>query len=560
MKKNNILALKYRPQIFEDLIGQDVIAKTISNAIKLGKTPNAYLLNGIRGVGKTTTARLIAKALNCINNNSDKKECSKTKQCSSCAEIAESSHIDVLEMDAASKTGIDDIREIIENSKYSPTSAKFKIFIIDEVHMLSKQAFNGLLKTLEEPPPSLKFILATTEVRKIPVTILSRCQRFDLKRVSIENLTNHLKFVAETENIKISENALRLIASVSEGSVRDCLSLMDRALVAQKIEENKKLDEKDIREMLGLIDKRKIILLLKEVFEGNQKNAIQALQMIFNEGLDAKNLLNDLLYILNLFSRKLTLGSLDQDLSISESEISSINEISKNLKISDINLFWHLTIKSINDLKVINNEYLLLEMYIIQLCHLEGIREFSPSDTQQLDSLIEDNRGKKLKTETYKDEGISPNKTKDQLKSTQQIKTSIEKKPSIEKPYDKLEINSISSLIEIVEKEKEVELKYDLERNVNLVSFSHGKIDINFNENLSKNFVKNLSEKLYDWTGKRWIISFSQKIGKKSVFDIKKDEIKKNLTTFENNEITSKLKTIFPDAKITNIIDGDQDE
>ena len=559
MKKNNILALKYRPQIFEDLIGQDVIAKTISNAIKLGKTPNAYLLNGIRGVGKTTTARLIAKALNCINSNSDKKECSKTKQCSSCSEIADSSHIDVLEMDAASKTGIDDIREIIENSKYSPTSAKFKIFIIDEVHMLSKQAFNGLLKTLEEPPPSLKFILATTEVRKIPVTILSRCQRFDLKRVSIENLTDHLKFVAETEKIKISENALRLIASVSEGSVRDSLSLMDRALVAQKIDESKKLEEKDVREMLGLMDKRKIILLLKEVFEGNQKNAVDYLQKIFNEGLDAKNFLNDVLYILNLFSRKLTLGSLDKDLSISESELSSINEISKNLKISDINLFWHLTIKSINDLKVINNEYLLLEMYIIQLCHLEGMREFSPSE-QQSDNLVVENKGNKLKTQTNKDEDIYTKTIKDQLKSTQQIKTSIEKKPSIEKPYDKLEINSIDSLIEIVEKEKEVELKYDLERNVNLVSFSHGKIDINFNENLSKNFVKNLSEKLYNWTGKRWIISFSQKIGKKSVFDIKKDKIKEDLTTFENNEITSKLKSIFPDAKITNVIDGEQDE
>ena len=559
MKKNNILALKYRPQIFGDLIGQDVIAKTISNAIKLGKTPNAYLLNGIRGVGKTTTARLIAKALNCINSNSDKKECSKTKQCSSCSEIADSSHIDVLEMDAASKTGIDDIREIIENSKYSPTSAKFKIFIIDEVHMLSKQAFNGLLKTLEEPPPSLKFILATTEVRKIPVTILSRCQRFDLKRVSIENLTDHLKFVAETEKIKISENALRLIASVSEGSVRDSLSLMDRALVAQKIDESKKLEEKDVREMLGLMDKRKIILLLKEVFEGNQKNAVDALKKIFNEGLDAKNFLNDVLYILNLFSRKLTLGSLDKDLSISESELSSINEISKNLKISDINLFWHLTIKSINDLKVINNEYLLLEMYIIQLCHLEGMREFSPSE-QQSDNLVVENKGNKLKTQTNKDEDIYSKTIKDQLKSTQQIKTSIEKKPSIEKPYDKLEINSIDSLIEIVEKEKEVELKYDLERNVNLVSFSHGKIDINFNENLSKNFVKNLSEKLYNWTGKRWIISFSQKIGKKSVFDIKKDKIKEDLTTFENNEITSKLKSIFPDAKITNVIDGEQDE
>ena len=192
MIDNKILALKYRPQEFKDLIGQDVMVETVTNAIKLGKTPNAYLLTGIRGVGKTTTARLIAKALNCIKNNEKNSKCTPENFCSSCKEIVNSSHIDVLEMDAASKTGIDDVREIIENSKYSPTSANFKIFIIDEVHMLSKQAFNGLLKTLEEPPPRLKFILATTEVRKIPVTILSRCLRFDLKRVKLENLFSHL--------------------------------------------------------------------------------------------------------------------------------------------------------------------------------------------------------------------------------------------------------------------------------------------------------------------------------------------------------------------------------
>ena len=226
---NKILALKYRPQEFKDLIGQEVMAQTITNAIKLGKTPNAYLLTGIRGVGKTTTARLIAKALNCQKNDDPKITCSGEKFCPTCQEIINSNHIDILEMDAASKTGIDDVRELIESSKYSPTSAKFKIFIIDEVHMLSKQAFNGLLKTLEEPPPSLKFILATTEVRKIPVTILSRCQRFDLKRVSVDQLCGHLKMIADKEKGKISEEAIKLIARTSEGSVRDSISLLDRA-------------------------------------------------------------------------------------------------------------------------------------------------------------------------------------------------------------------------------------------------------------------------------------------------------------------------------------------
>ena len=253
---NKILALKYRPQEFKDLIGQEIMAQTITNAIKLGKTPNAYLLTGIRGVGKTTTARLIAKALNCEKNTNFKKICSSENFCPTCKEIINSNHIDILEMDAASKTGIDDIRELIENSKYSPTSAKYKIYIIDEVHMLSKQAFNGLLKTLEEPPSSLKFILATTEVRKIPVTILSRCQRFDLKRVGVDQICKLLKNISIKEKGKISDDAIKLISKTSEGSVRDSISLLDRALISRSINEDKEIQEKDIRQMLGLADKR----------------------------------------------------------------------------------------------------------------------------------------------------------------------------------------------------------------------------------------------------------------------------------------------------------------
>ena len=295
---NKILALKYRPQEFKDLIGQEVMAQTITNAIKLGKTPNAYLLTGIRGVGKTTTARLIAKSLNCEKNNDSKVKCDSNNFCSTCQEIINSSHIDILEMDAASKTGIDDIRELIENSKYSPTSAKYKIFIIDEAHMLSKQAFNGLLKTLEEPPPSLKFILATTEVRKIPVTILSRCQRFDLKRVSIDKLCVHLKNISAKEKGNISDDAIKLIARTSEGSVRDSISLLDRALISQFINENKTLEEKDIRSMLGLADKSKVISLFKQVITGNEKEALKTLEELINDGLDAKNFLNDILEVL----------------------------------------------------------------------------------------------------------------------------------------------------------------------------------------------------------------------------------------------------------------------
>ena len=372
---NKILALKYRPQEFKDLIGQEIMAQTIINAIKIRKTPNAYLLTGIRGVGKTTTARLIAKALNCEKNNNSKITCSSEKFCPTCQEIINSNHIDILEMDAASKTGIDDVRELIENSKYSPTSAKFKIFIIDEVHMLSKQAFNGLLKTLEEPPPSLKFILATTEVRKIPVTILSRCQRFDLKRVSVEKLCSHLKKISEKENGKISTDAIKLIARTSEGSVRDSISLLDRALISQAIIENKVIEDTDVREMLGLADKRKVISLFKEVLSGNEKEALKNLNELINDGLDAKNFLNDILEVLYLFSRKINLGSIEKDLSISEIEVQMVDEYSKNIDMQDIGLFWQLTIKTIDDLRIVGNENLTLEMYLMQLVHLKNIDE-----------------------------------------------------------------------------------------------------------------------------------------------------------------------------------------
>ena len=339
MNKNNtkILALKYRPRIFKELIGQEVIAETISNAIKLKKTPNAYLLTGIRGVGKTTTARLIAKALNCTKYSEKGEMCGEKETCH-CREIENSNHIDVLEMDAASKTGIDDVRELIENSKYNPTSAEYKIFIIDEVHMLSKQAFNGLLKTLEEPPAKLKFILATTEPRKIPITVLSRCQRFDLKRVSLNILSNHLKKICKTENAKITEEALDIIARAADGSVRDSISLLDRALIHQSLKPEAALDAQEIRNMLGLVDKSKIINLIQHVLKGDQKGALLHFQKIFQGGLDGKLFLNDILEVLYLFSRRINLGSIEKDLFISENEIDLIESSTKGLNLSLIHI------------------------------------------------------------------------------------------------------------------------------------------------------------------------------------------------------------------------------
>ena len=549
---NKILPLKYRPQQFKDLIGQEVMTQTITNAIKIGKTPNAYLLTGIRGVGKTTTARLIAKALNCEKNNNPKTKCDANTFCITCQEIVNSNHIDILEMDAASKTGIDDVRELIENSKYSPTSANFKIFIIDEVHMLSKQAFNGLLKTLEEPPSRLKFILATTEARKIPVTILSRCQRFDLKRVSIEVLFNHLKEISLKENGKISDDAIKLIAKTSEGSVRDSVSLLDRALISQSLN-SKVIEEEDVRKMLGLADKSKVILLFKEILDGKEKEALDRLHDLIEDGLDAKNFLNDILEVLYLFGRRINLGPLNKDMSISETEVQMIDQYSKNVDMKDIGLFWQLTIKTIDDLKIVSNENLSLEMFIMQLLHLKNIDEFKEmDDTLNVKPKIQENlQGEKI--EDKKVETSFTNKTKNQLKSTNQIKTSPLKSSKFQDEKQKIEITSFQNLIELANKYKEIELKYDLERNVKLVSFNKGKIDISFNEKLNKDFIKNLTEKLLEWTGERWIISLSKNSEAKSVYE-KNIEAKNNfIDEFKKGKIAKEIETAFPDAKLIDI-------
>ena len=555
MEQYKILALKYRPQDFNDLIGQDVLSKTITNAIKIGKTPNAYLLTGIRGVGKTTTARLIAKALNCANNVSEKNNCTKINSCDSCNEITNSRHIDVLEMDAASKTGIDDIRDLIENSKYSPTSAKFKIFIIDEVHMLSKQAFNGLLKTLEEPPPSLKFILATTEVKKIPITILSRCQRFDLKRVSVKEIFEHLKGISKKEKGNISEKALKIIAQVSEGSVRDGISLLDRAITYQNLNAKNEIDDLDIRKMLGLADKSKVINLLKEVLQGNSKNSIKILKDIFAHGIEAKYFLNNILEILNLMNRKLSLGSIDNDKIIPEEEIKLINEISEGINIDDIGLFWQFTIKTIDDLKIVNDEEITLEMYVLQLLHLKTMKSYTISDTLTDQTSFNDKKKKEfLKKE---DENLQENnslKIKSQLKNTNQIKTTEVQQPKLneEKPNN-VKISNFEDIVNLANQENEIELKYDLERNVKLVSFKNGSIDISFNEKLNKNFIKILTEKLHSWTGERWIISLNKKIGEKTIFERKKELKNNEIEDAKNNKQIKKLLEVFDDACLINV-------
>ena len=519
--KHKVLALKYRPKNFKELIGQDIMVETITNSIKLDKLPNAYLLTGIRGVGKTTTARIIAKALNC-NKHFEQSDELKTKEFCNCDEISNSTHLDILEMDAASKTGIDDIRELIESSKYNPTSAKYKVIILDEVHMLSKQAFNGLLKTLEEPPGHLKFIFATTEVKKIPVTIISRCQRFDLHRVSVKDLLKNIKKILQIEGGKISERALILIAKAAEGSVRDSLSLLDRVLVSQSLAEEE-IDENFVRKMLGIADRSKILSLLKLIFQGDQKNSIKELKELINEGIEPNSFVNDLLEIIYFIQQKKSIGKLDFDLSVSESENDIIEIIANEISMTTLVIFWQFILKTLDELAVVSNPLLSLEMLIVRLVHLKDMPSYEDILNLQKNNHLmneEENDEKKLGFAAPIKKNI--NESNDAIKvSKDQIKTTNQAKPqNLTKDIKIDQVLSLEDLINLCSKKKEVHLKYDLENNVNLIKFAEGKIDISFNEKLDKKFVRNLSERLVQWTGIRWVITLAREEGQKTFAEI----------------------------------------
>ena len=542
-KNSKVLALKYRPQTFDDLIGQEVVAETIKNAIKLNKTPNAYLFTGIRGIGKTTTARIVAKSLNCLNGIDN---LCKDNLCENCEAISNSSHIDVLEMDAASKTGVDDVRDLIEFSRYGPTSAKYKIFIIDEVHMLSKQAFNALLKTLEEPPEYLKFIFATTEIKKIPITVVSRCQRFDLSRIKSSELFEFIKKIKNKENGKASDDALKLIVKISEGSVRDALSLLDRGLLT--LENDKELDLNTAQSIFGYFDKSQLIDLFKLILEGNENEVIKIYRKIYDQGVEPKVFINDFLELIYYFKNINFLTLESTNFSLNDEEFSKIKKISNTVDSEVLILFWQFTIKTLEELDIVSSQHLSIEMFLIRLMHLSGMQQSNEINIDQ--NSIE----KKISTTENNSLEIKPvTQMLDQIKNVTQEK---KVKPLLNdeiKAIERLEINSFEDLLEICNLKKEIKLKYELEKNVNLVSFDNPRIEISFNDNLDKDFVKDLSTKLYDWTNKRWIITFSKSKGQMSVKEKEKNLKKELIDKAKQSELYKKVMETFPDAELVDV-------
>jgi DNA polymerase-3 subunit gamma/tau len=568
MYNNNkkVLALKYRPKTFSDLIGQDIMTETIINSIKMDKVPNAYLFSGIRGVGKTTAARIVAKSLNC--NNGVENLC-QNEMCEHCSAISNSNHMDVLEMDAASKTGIDDVRDLIEFSKYGPSVAKFKIFIIDEIHMLSKQAFNGLLKTLEEPPSYLKFIFATTEIRKIPITVISRCQRFDLSRVKSDLLLDFLKKTSLLENGKISENALKLIVKISEGSVRDGLSLLDRALITQKIEQ-KELNLESAQKIFGYFDKSHLIELMKLIFQGKEEQALLKFRSISDLGIDPKIFLNDFLEILYFMKNINIFGKNEISFSLSDNQSNEIEQLSSQVDIETLIMFWQFGIKSLEELNIVSNQNLSIEMFLIRLIHLKEI--------PKLEELLNSKETSQDKTSSKKTKILSnikneikKNIIKEINQSTDQIKNVIQEKKEIldnektfklpnENKNSTETVSNFDNLISLCLKHKEMQLKYDLEKNVSLVKFLNGQIEFSFNENIDKNFIKNLSKKLFVWTGKRWIITLSKEKGQPTYREIKLGKKQTQLDEAINTNAYKKMLEAFSDAKLITVEENKEKE
>jgi DNA polymerase-3 subunit gamma/tau len=445
-------------------------------------------------------------------------------------------------MDAASKTGVEDVRDLIEFSRYGPTSSKYKIFIIDEVHMLSKQAFNALLKTLEEPPEYLKFIFATTEIKKIPITVVSRCQRYDLSRIKASELFEFLKKIKDKENGKVSDAALKLIVKISEGSVRDALSLLDRGLLT--LEKNKELDLKTAQEIFGYFDKSQLINLFELILKAEEKKVIEIYRKIYEKGVEPKVFINDFLELIYYFKNINSLTIENTNFSLNDEEFKKIKEISNTIDNQVLILFWQFVIKTLEEIDIVSNQNLSIEMLLIRLMYL---------DTSKLNekSLTKDVSNKHVNEEKVISEFKKD--TIDQIKNVTQEKKNKPELHSEIKAKENISINSFNELLEVCNFKKEMKLKYELEKNVNLVSFEKNRIEISFNDNLDKNFVKELSLKLFEWTNERWIITFSKIKGEISIKQKKQNDKIELINQAKKSDLYKSILEKFSDANLVEV-------
>ncbi len=536
-----VLARKYRPSDFTGLIGQEALVRTLSNAFASGRIAHAFMLTGVRGVGKTTTARIIARALNCIgpDGKRDAPTIHPCGVCDACVTIAESRNVDVQEMDAASHTGIDDVREIIEGVRYAPASARYKVYIIDEVHMLSKQAFNGLLKTLEEPPPHVKFIFATTEIRKVPVTILSRCQRFDLRRIDSPELSAWLAGIAEKENVKIEEGALHLVVRAAEGSARDALSLLDQAIAHG---EGAAIRADTIRDMLGLADRGRVLDLFEKIMGGEIAEALTDLKSLYDSGADPLAVMQDLLEITHFLTRVKVAPAAEGFFDGGSGEAKRAGALAAKLSVASLTRAWQMLLKGLFEVRDANRPILACEMALIRLAYAS---ELPPADRLVRDIL---ERGGPAEAR----QSITPSSAPRGPSSSSPVSTAPKLSPQ---PDGAPVMKGLEDIALLASQNHAPVLKVHIENDIHLVKLEPGRLEFRPSSRAPRTLAGDLQQKLRDWTGLRWSVSVTSEGGAPTLAEQKKNAKAARIESVMQAPMVRAVLDRFPGAEIVAVRD-----
>ncbi|MEN0000639.1 MAG: DNA polymerase III subunit gamma/tau [Pseudomonadota bacterium] len=577
-----VLARKYRPSDFSTLIGQAPMVQTLKNAFAAGRIAQAWMLTGVRGVGKTTTARILARALNYKRDGIDAPSVDLTEPGEHCAAIMEGRHVDIIEMDAASHTGIDDIKQIIDGVRYAPVSARYKVYIIDEIHMLSEKAFNALLKTLEEPPPHAKFIFATTEIRKVPITVLSRCQRFDLRRVEADMLVNHLADIAQKEEVTVDDASLAMIARAAEGSVRDALSILDQAIAHT----NANVDDASVRAMLGLADRGRIVQLFEKIMKGEVVGALQNLKGLYDQGADPIVILNDLAQFTHLVTRlKFVPEAAQMDASLSPEERDRGLQFAEQLSIQTLGRAWQMLLKGIGEAEMAARPFAAAEMVLIRLAHAADLPTLdqaiarldagdaapaiaatpvpahTPSATHQASAP------QATAAAPPQDPALAPTSpptmrlvANGDPASTARPMEIVEPDeptpaPDAAEPLEtkSVQIGSLEDIVALCDQHRDPLLKVNIRRCLRPVSIEPGRLTIGLTDDAPQSLLGDLSKKLQDWTGARWMVSIARDADTPTLDE--REQSRKNalVTDAAKDPEISRILQDFPGAKIVDV-------
>ncbi|EFG37031.1 DNA polymerase III subunit gamma/tau [Brucella sp. NVSL 07-0026] len=562
-----VLARKYRPQNFDDLIGQEPMVRTLRNAFETGRIAQAWMLTGVRGVGKTTTARILARALNYKTDTVDQPTIDLSTPGEHCQAIMEGRHVDVIEMDAASHTGIDDIREIIEQVRYRPVSARYKVYIIDEVHMLSTAAFNGLLKTLEEPPPHVKFIFATTEIRKVPITVLSRCQRFDLRRIESGTLAQHLRRIAEAEKIEVDDASLAMIARAGEGSARDSLSIFDQAIAHGA----GSVTAEAVRSMLGLADRARIIDLFEMLMRGDVAGALTEFRAQYDVGADPSVVLTDLADFNHLVTRLRFTPDVAEDVSLSEDERVRGREFAQTLSIRALSRTWQMLLKGIAEVDTATRPVQAAEMLLIRLAHaadlptldeaIRGLDNGSVSAPRpQPSATPRPNGGSAPQAHGAADavgsSALAPAAggpaTAMRIVETPPIQVSAPK-PSEAAPQPSVPINSLQDIVALADKYRDMQFKILVKNCVRPASIAPGRLEIGLTDDAPKSLPIDIAQHLLNWTGIRWVVTVARDVAGQTIAEAEAERRDNLVTDARADPDVAAILAAFPGAKIIDV-------